>query len=245
MPNTPNASFIPKQGPVRKVRQTASRQVHLLTIVSYVLFTSTLVAASGVFLYNRHLNSQLDVEVQKLSSTIGGFSDTDMETVREFNIRLHQAQGRLDKSISLSSVFDALEEVTLKSAQITELSIKRNDDTQVLVDAKVNTDSFDESLFQRGVYERNSVVKNVEIKDVTLVQGTDKNANSFTGVNFVAKMIVPLKDIPYKTADLNVVPKTDTQVATSTQTDVSTSTRATTNAATTTTKNASSSNVKR
>lgn len=243
MPNTPNASFIPKQGPVRKVRQTASRQVHLLTVVSYVLFVSTMVASGGVFLYNRHLTGQLDNEVQKLGSAIGGFSDADMDTVREFNIRLHQAQGRLDKSISITSVFDALEDATLKSAQVTELSIKRDDDAQVLVSAKVNTDSFDASLFQRGVYERNSVIKDVQISDLTLTQGTEKNPAS--GVSFIAKISVPLKDIPYKTAGLNVVPNVNAQAASTTQSNVSSSTSASTKvASSTSTKSASTSKVK-
>jgi hypothetical protein len=184
-----------------------------------VLFISTLVASGGVFLYNRHINGQLDVEVQNLGSAIGGFSDADMETVREFNIRLHQAQGRLDKSISITSVFDALEEATLKSAQITEMNIIREDDNQVMVNAKVNTDSFDGSLFQRGVYERNPVIKNVEISDLTLDQSKDQD--TLSGVSFLAKIAVPLKDIPYKPADLNVTAKVD--LATTTDTDVSSS----------------------
>jgi hypothetical protein len=221
MPNTPNASFIPKQGPVRKVRQTASRQVHFLTIVSYVLFVSTLVASGGVFLYNRHLESRLASEVEKLDATTGGFSDADMNTVREFNIRLHQAQSRLDKSISLVTVLGALEEVTLKAAQITELTIKREGDVQVAVDAKVNTDSFDSSLFQRGVYERNSVTKDVKISDLTLEQAAAEEGGT-PGISFVTKIVVPISDIPYKPADLNVVNTVPAEVASTTETTTTT-----------------------
>ena len=207
MPNTPNASFIPKQGSAKRVRQTASRQVHILTVVSYVLFVATLVASMGVFFYNRYLDKRLNGEVEKLSSDIGGFSEADMDTVREFNIRLHQAQGRIDKSISITSVFGALEDATLKSAAISELTITREDDSQILVKAKVNTDSFDASLFQRGVYERNSVIKDVEITDLTLDRNTEEN--SISGVSFLAKITVPLQDIPYKPGDATT-PEADT-----------------------------------
>ena len=194
MPNTPNASFIPKQGPVRRVRQTASRQVHLFTVASYVLFASTVSADGGVTLYNRHLNQQLDGEVQKLSAAIGGFNETDMDTVREFNLRLHQAQSRLDKSVSLTSVFGALEDATLKVVEIKELMIKRQDDAQVLVSAKVSTDSFDASLFQRGVYERNPIIKDTTITELTLEPETDEQPAS---VSFLAKINVPLEEILY------------------------------------------------
>ena len=213
MPNTPNASFIPKQGSAKRVRQTASRQVHILTVVSYVLFVATLVASMGVFFYNRYLDKRLTGEVEKLSSDIGGFSEADMDTVREFNIRLHQAQGRIDKSISITSVFGALEDATLKSVAISELTITREDDSQILVKAKVNTDSFDASLFQRGVYERNSVIKNVEITDLTLDRNTEEN--SISGVSFLAKITVPLQDIPYKPGDATT-PEVDTTEASST-----------------------------
>ena len=213
MPNTPNASFIPKQGSAKRVRQTASRQVHILTVVSYVLFVATLVASMGVFFYNRYLDKRLNGEVEKLSSDIGGFSEADMDTVREFNIRLHQAQGRIDKSISITSVFGALEDATLKSVAISELTITREDDSQILVKAKVNTDSFDASLFQRGVYERNSVIKNVEITDLTLDRNTEEN--SISGVSFLAKITVPLQDIPYKPGDITT-PEVDTTEASST-----------------------------
>jgi hypothetical protein len=225
MPNTPNASFIPKQGTAKRVRQTASKQVHILNIVSYVLFVATLIAAGGVFLYNRHLNNQLNSEVEKLSAAIGGFSSADMEAVREFNIRLHQAQGRLDKSISITSLLGALEDATLKSAAIMELSIKRENDTQVAVTAKVETDSFDGSIFQRGVFERNAVIKDVVLSDVTLNQATKENAKS--SVSFIAKINVPLQDIPYKVSGAAAVatPPTSDSIPTK---DISASSSATT-----------------
>ena len=72
MPNTQNASFIPKQGPVRQVKRTATRQLHVFTVVSYVAFVATLIVSLGVFLYNRHLDNQLnDRKSTRLNSSHG------------------------------------------------------------------------------------------------------------------------------------------------------------------------------
>lgn len=200
MPNTPNASFIPKQGPVRQIKRTATRQIHVFTVVSYVAFVATLISSLGVFLYNRHLDNQLQSEVEKLSGAIGGFSDSDMLRVREFNVRLRQAHARINQSVSLVSIFEALEVATAKSVVLTDLIIKREEDSNFKLTAKVSSNSFDSSLFQRGLYERNTIIKDVSVSDLTIAKATPDDPIS--GVSFVAKIIVPLQTIPY-TVDTN------------------------------------------
>lgn len=192
MPNTPNASFIPKQGPVRRARHTSTRQIHVFSILTYVLFAAALAAALGVFLFNRHLDRQLDEEVTALNGVIGGFSNSDMEMVREFNVRLKQTETRLANSVSLTSLFAAIEAATAQTVEITELKLDRVADEQIKVAAKLSTDSFDSSLFQRGVLERNDVIEAVEVKDVAIGTG------DVSTVSFLATLLVPLGEIPYQ-----------------------------------------------
>ena len=191
MPNTPNASFIPKQGPVKRTRHTATRQIHVFSILTYVLFAASLAASLGVFLFNRHLEKQLDAEIEALNGAIGGFNNSDMEMVREFNIRLKQAEARVSHSISLTSLFASIEAATAQTVEITELKLDREQDQQIKVAAKLSTDSFDSSLFQRGVLERNDVIESVVVKDVAISTGDT------AGVSFLATLFVPLGEIPY------------------------------------------------
>lgn len=223
MPNTPNASFIPKQGPVRRERQTASRQVHIFNVISYLLFTATLVASAGVFLFNRHLETALAAEVSNLSTVIAGFNEADMLAVQEFNLRLQQARQRIDNSISIVSIFDALETATVQAVELTQLSIKREADTSVLVVAKVDTDSFDSSLFQRGVYERSQVISDVEITDLSLNGAAEGEAEATQsdGVSFMARISVPSSAIPYTPVALFESVATTTQPEAATTTDSS------------------------
>jgi hypothetical protein len=196
MPNTPGntTSFIPKQGPAKRSTQTATRQIHLFAVISYLVFASSLLAAVGVFLYERHVEKQLEAKVSELSGEINGFSDADMERVREFNNRLDQVRKQLDKSVSIVSVFDALERATVESATLEELSLKRASDDSIDLAVKVSTNNFDSSLFQRGVFERNDVISSVAIESLDLIKDSDEGS-SLSGVAFVAKLTVPTEAI--------------------------------------------------
>ncbi len=225
MPNTPASSFIPKQGPAKRSRQVVSRQVHVLTIVSYILFFGSLVAAAGVFLYDRHINNQLRNEVVALDAAIANFSNDKMEQVKAFNTRLEYAQNRIANSVSAVSIFESLEDSTAQAVAIQSLKLTRVEDQKFLIEANINTDTFDSALFQRGLYERNSVIESVAFEDIGLGE-VEEGGEAPTGVSFKAELAVPLSAVPYD-PDGSPLPVTDMTVV-----DLSTTTDAT---ATTTT----------
>jgi hypothetical protein len=216
MPETPNSSFIPKQGPAKKTRY-ASKQVHLFTILSYVLFFGALLASAGVFFYERHIDKTLETEVRNLNSAIASFSDESMEEVRAFNSRLIQAENRLNNSVSLSAMFDSLEESSAQSISLEALSLTRVADDRLLLEADVVTDDFDSALFQRGLYERNPVIENVVYDDLGLGEIAEGEVAP-SQVSFTAELEIPLTAIPYEPSD------TATPVALPLLTDTSTTT---------------------
>lgn len=210
MPNTPASSFIPKQGPAKRSRQVVSRQVHIFTILSYILFFGSLVAAAGVFLYDRHINNQLRDEVAALDAAISNFSNEKMGQVKAFNTRLEYAQNRISNSVSAVSIFRSLEDSTAQAAAIQSLKLTRIEDQKFLIEANINTDTFDSALFQRGLYERNSVIESVAFEDVGLGRAED-DAEVPVGVSFKAELSVPLSAVPY-TPDGSPLPVTDMTV---------------------------------
>lgn len=199
MPNSPSSSFIPKQGPAKRSRQVVSRQVHLFTVLSYVLFFASLAGSVAVFLYSKHIENQLDSEVEALSGEIGSFSDVKMEQVRSFNMRLQQASDRIGNSVSSVAVLESLEDATVQAVNIEKLRMERVADETFVVTAQINTDTFDSSLFQRGVYERSPVVESVSIEDLSLAKEADSEGEATnSGVSFKAELHVPLKGVPYQ-----------------------------------------------
>jgi hypothetical protein len=221
MPETPNTSFIPRQGPVRHARQVGSRQVHLLSVFAYGIFIVALAATAGAFFYQRHMEKQLGVKVEELNQAIAGFNDADMNQVREFNTRLVQTRERIENSISVAAIFEALESATLQSVSFESLKLERKDDTGVELEVKMITDSFDSSLFQRGVLERSAVVESVVVEDLSLQEGEAVAG----GVSFLAKISVPTTAVPNKPRNgaASTFNNLDVPISTSTANTASTS----------------------
>ena len=225
MPNTPSSSFIPKQGPAKRSRQVVSRQVHVFTVLSYILFFGALTASAGVFLYTKHTDSQLQNEVIALDAAIANFSTEKMEQVKAFNVRLIQAEERIKNGVSAVSIFESLEASTAQAVSLQSFALKRVEDETFLLTAEVNTDTFDSALFQRGLYERNSIIENVSFEDLSLGTTDSEEDAPRSGVSFRAELEVPLTAVPYM-PEGTALPLTETtvvEISTSTEV-VSTST---------------------
>ena len=203
MPSSSDNSFIPKRGPVKRKQSGSSRQVYIFTYVSYILMFSTLLATGGVFLYGQYIDRQLDEEIAALNTEIGSFSGENLAKVTEFDLRLQQADYRLQNSVSVASVFEALQSATIDTVQIEKLNLTRENDEKFVLDASILTDSFDSTIFQRGVFGRSDVISDeVAIENVN----TNTQSNLDTGgsvvssrpvVNFSAVLEVPLDTVPY------------------------------------------------
>lgn len=214
-----NNSFIPKRGPVKQKRKNATRQVYIFTYISYILTFATLLGAGGVFFYDKYVERQLNEEIAALNQEIDSFSHTDMRRVTEFDQRLQQANSRLDASVSISSLFTALEAATVDTVKVLNLNLSRVIDDKISLNVAVETDSFDSTIFQRGVYTRNQLVSDVEISNVLRAAQQVGGVDTTTGrsvVTFQALLSVPVSAIPYqppRTVPLQTAPITITQPA--------------------------------
>ena len=203
-----NNSFIPKRGSaLGSKRKSVSRQVYVFTIISYVVLFATLLATGGVFLYENYLKSERDAVISQLHSDITSFSRADMEALQQFDRYLDQAYGRLDMSVSVSSIFSAIEAATIDTVRLETLGFERENDMAYLLTASVKTDSFDSTIFQRKVFENNAIVSSVVVRDVQAASAkSDESDNSSNGggsnprserLSFTAELGVPLSAVPY------------------------------------------------
>jgi hypothetical protein len=200
MPDPSNSSFIPKRGPAKKNHSAASKRIYLFTVVSYVMLFSSLLATGGVYFYKEMMKDRLNEEIALLNKEISTFNKADMDRVLEFDNRIRQAKSRFDVSVSLATVFSAIESATAQTAKINSLTIERVEDAQLLVSGEMITDSFDSTIFQRRAFQDSGVISAVEIKDINAanVDGGDPsvNSNSQRNVTFTATLGFPVANIP-------------------------------------------------
>ena len=206
-----NSSFIPKRGTTKRKRNVRNGNVYILTIIAYVVLFATLLASGAIYLYQQYVNSQLQNEITQMNSAVSGFKEADMQKVQEFDVRLRQANQRLDNAASVSVILEALELSVIDTVRLSSLGIERDLDNSFLVKAEVETDNFDSTIFQRGVFARGSVVEVVEINDISLneVTSVDTGGELQQSVSFSTRLSVPLNAVLYQPSvvqSTNVVP---------------------------------------
>lgn len=202
-------SFIPKRGPASHSKHGASgKRVYIITIACYTILFATILASGGMFLYTSYLQKQFNTEVANLDNEIKSFSVANLQKVLEYDSRLKQAKGRFDNSVSMVALFRALESATIDTVVLENLEIKREKDDKYNLVTTIGTDSFDSTIFQRGVYQRDKNIANVTITDVKTNLGIEKGddtenkeantaVNSASLVSFTATIDVPVTSIPH------------------------------------------------
>ncbi len=194
-----NSSFIPKRGTTKHTRKVRNANIYILNILSYVLLFAALAASAAVYFYSNYVNDQLNSEIATMSDAVGNFKEADMKRVQEFDVRLQQATQRLDNSVSIISVLKAIESAVVDTVRFRSFSLIRNLDEDFIVQAVVDTDTFDSSIFQRNTFSGNATVEAVEVDNVVLQQ-MDGGSGQSTGqsVSFVVNLAFPLSSVPYQ-----------------------------------------------
>lgn len=201
-----NSSFIPKNNPAKRKRGGANvRKIYIFTLISYVILFATLIATVGVYFYEKHINNQLAVEINLLGQEVSSFNLADMQRVVEFDKRLKQAQKRLENMASPVAIFNTLEQVVVKDAQINTLNISREGDDVFVIKEDMLTDSFDSTIVQRKEYFKNEVIDSVNIANI-VTSGLDysvadglvnENNQLDPEVKFNVDLKVPVSSVLY------------------------------------------------
>lgn len=120
-----NISFIPKKPLTRKVERS-NRPVSILLVVSYFVFFATIASYGGLYFYNKSLKNiltdktaELEIERKKIDPS------SAVEDGEKLQKRITNFKDLLDKHVAVSTVFDILEGVTLKSIVLQEFSLEK------------------------------------------------------------------------------------------------------------------------
>jgi hypothetical protein len=169
---------------------------------------ASLLAAGGVFIYELYLTRVETSEVAALNQEIAAFDEAKLESLTAFDNRLAKARGRLDATADVSKFFSTLESLTVTSVTFEELLLTRVGDEKFVATVRMETDSFDSTLFQRGVLAGGGFIEQVYFDDVTVVtpdlEGESVDvADPFSiprQVQVAAEIHVPLAGLLYAAA---------------------------------------------
>lgn len=212
-----SSSFIPKQPAQGKIKKRNTRKVYVLTYVSFVLFFGTLIAAGGVFFYKLSMQSQLEYEKQRLLEQQRQFNQADFERVKAFDKKLSDARNLLDQHVSVLSIIEALEDSTLSSVELSSFSLDRTKFNDIAVSLTAITDDFNSVLFQREILDDNSILKGVDITELS----SENVAVTEGGFDFVEKKVSFSMNKDFTADEIPYVPRVPEQVNNSSNEDAS------------------------
>ncbi|MEZ4104104.1 MAG: hypothetical protein R3B60_02340 [Candidatus Paceibacterota bacterium] len=197
--NQLGTSFIPKRNPKKAVKRNAPRPVFIGTIIVRIFFFSILIAALAVFTFERKLQNDYAEEVRALDSAISSFNVESWESVLEIDTRLYQAKQRLQNTVSVTSIFDAIEAATIRTVTIENFDLERVDNSTVTIKSEMTTDSFDSVLFQREVLKANDKLSVDGVNELALNNAASENnvAGNRTSVQFKAELSVDPAKVPH------------------------------------------------
>jgi hypothetical protein len=158
------ASFIPKKplGPER--HSTAG----LFVLLSIFLFVLSLVAAAGVFGYEKFLTNSIANKDASLKHAESAFELDTIQTLERTDSRLTHAHELLVKHIAPSGLFDLLAGVALENVQFTNFSYLANADGTVSITLAGVGDSFSTVALQSDQFGANKYLRDVVFSGVAV-----------------------------------------------------------------------------
>ena len=219
MPGTNTPSFIPKRTPKKHSKKRVTRRIYIVAYIAYIVFFGTLIATAGVFVYQLQVKNQLVTQQQALIEERKKFSQAEMGEILELEQRLEFAKERVERHVSIASLFDSLEASVAETVQFASLDLQREEDIDaetgrrngesIKLNIETMTDSFDSTLFQRSALEQNPTIKAIFVENVGIgtrlsTDGEDGDVDPLlivldesTRISFDIAIDVQLEDIPF------------------------------------------------
>jgi hypothetical protein len=129
-------SFIPKK-PIVNERATSSRPVGILFIISLFVLIAVLVATGGIYFYQKSLENKIGVMENSLETAKNSFEPAKIDQLQLLDKRLKASTEILSNHITITPVFDALQQVTMKSVRFTKFNYDLGTDGKT-VDIKMS-----------------------------------------------------------------------------------------------------------
>lgn len=130
-------SFIPKK-PIVKERDTPSRPLGILFIISLFILFAVLLATGGFYFYKGIIAKQIIQKQTDLNLAKNRFEPSKITELQILDKRLRASSEILSKHITITPIFSALESLTMKTVRYTKFSYNFVTDKNVMINIKMS-----------------------------------------------------------------------------------------------------------
>lgn len=169
MENVNQTSFIPKQS-LAPAANRAPRSVSGLNLLAWFLFAVSILSAGGTFLWNKTLQSRITSMKGQIASV--KLEENTINDIKALDKRLKSSEEILNSHISVSPIFKALQQRTLKTVSFTKFTYAIADPTgknkTVTVSMSGRAKSYDAIAQQADELSKNEYIINPIFSNMTL-----------------------------------------------------------------------------
>ena len=174
-----NSSFIPKKDIKRQKKEGGGFAVNVFLLITVIVFLATLLAAIGVLVWSKKIESDNRRALETLERERDNFGLSAIEEFIELNNRISSAEEILNQHISVVSVFEILEEDTLTDIVLTDFSLATQG-PDVFVNIGGIAPTYAHVALQSDQYSANNKLKEILFSGVN----QDRDGNISFQVNF-------------------------------------------------------------
>ncbi|MEK7134266.1 MAG: hypothetical protein AAB805_01130 [Patescibacteria group bacterium] len=173
-------TFIPK-GPVAASvsGKRKNRSLGVVLVVSFIIFISSVLSASGAYLYRTYLvKSTANLEIS-LNKAKAAFEPETIVSLKRFNARVNAGDSLLARHIAPTVFFSALQDLTLQSIRFSKFSYTFDD---LFIEGTLSgtARNYSSVALQSDFFARSPYIKNPIFSNLTL----DKSGNVTFNVAF-------------------------------------------------------------
>ena len=173
----PRSSLIPNEtsGAI-PVQMKKKRTIHAFGLIAMILFTLSLLAAVGVFVYKDLLEKRLEEAQAGLGAVSSEDSRKSIEEVRIYHDKLRVAENLLDNHIAPSLLFEEIENSTKKTVQFQSLEFVHDPGFEAMITLGGNTKEFSSLALQKMQLFEDSFLSQFVIQDISTSESVDPDA---------------------------------------------------------------------
>lgn len=118
-------SFIPKGSlEVQRKKSATQSSIGLVNAIASIILIGTILAAAGMFLFERFVERSIDSKTESLDRARAAFEPKTIEELLRLDTRLTLGKELLVNHLAPSYVFDELEAITLKSVRFRDFTFR-------------------------------------------------------------------------------------------------------------------------
>jgi hypothetical protein len=114
-------SFIPKK-PILEKRGPQGQPIGFFTLIAFFIFLTVLLSSVGLYFYKASLNQKISQMKNDLELSKNRLDPSKITQLQALDKRLKASTEILSKHISVTPIFEALEELTMKSVRYTRFT---------------------------------------------------------------------------------------------------------------------------